>query len=269
MTMSTTPLPSCESLRTEIVEDHVLVVTMNRPEALNAIDQAMGQCMHDLVQRLADDPGDLRAVVLAGSGKAFCTGADLRARAGQGLAEQTRQHRIAERTYEMRLESPLPWIAAVHGACYAGGLEAALTCDFIYADTSARFAFTECKLGFIPGCMGTQNLPRAVGQRRAKELIMTAEVFDAGQALQWGMVNRVCEAGNVHVAALDCARRIAACAPLAVRQAKKSIHFGMQSDLHTAYRYELEAWYALLPTEDRREGIRAFVERRAPVFKGQ
>jgi len=269
--MSTTshPLPSCDSLQVERLDRHVLLVTMNRPEALNAMDQAMGQCMHDLVLRLADDPGELRAVVLTGAGRAFCTGADLKARAGQSLDEQAAQHRLAERTYEARLECPVPWVAAVNGACYAGGLEAALTCDFIYADPAAKFAFTECRLGFMPGCMGTQNLPRAIGERRAKELIMTGEVFDATQALQWGLLNRLCPPGEVLAQAIACAQRIARSAPLAVRQVKKAIHFGLQSDLHTAYRYELEAWYALMHTEDRREGIRAFVEKREPVFVGR
>lgn len=261
--------PSCEVLRTEVVDGSTLLVTMNRPDALNAIDPEMGRCMHDLVLHLADDPGPLRAVVLAGAGRAFCTGADLRSRAAQSLAEQAAQHRMAERTYEARLESPVPWIAAVQGACYAGGLEAALTCDFIYADSTARFAFTECRLGFMPGCMGTQNLPRAIGERRAKELIMTAAPFDADQALAWGLVNRVFAPGQVLQEALACARRIGQCAPLAIRQVKKAIHVGLQADLHTAYRYELEAWHALLATEDRQEGIRAFIEKRAPVFRGR
>lgn len=262
-------LPSCEALRVEVIAPHILLVTMNRPQVLNAIDREMGQCLHDLVMHLAIHPGELRAVVLTGAGRAFCTGADLRARAGQTLEEQAAQHRMAERSYEARLESPLPWIAAVSGACYAGGLEAALTCDFIYADRSARFAFTECRLGFMPGCMGTQTLPRAIGERRAKELIMTGEAFDGKQALQWGLVNRLCDTGTVLDEAIACAKRIAACAPLAVRQVKKSVHFGLQTDLHTAYRYELEAWYALMHTEDRREGIRAFVEKRPAVFTGR
>ncbi len=264
-----TELPNCAALRVERIDAHILLVTMDRPEVLNAIDTEMGQCMHDLVQHLARDPGDLRAVVLAGAGRAFCSGADLRARHGQSDRQLALEHRLAELTYEARVESPLPWIAAVQGVCYAGGLEAALTCDFIYADNSARFAFTECRLGFMPGCMGTQTLPRAVGERRAKELIMTATPFGADEASQWGLVNKVCEEGTVVREALACAARIAACAPLAVRQLKQSIHFGMQSDLHTAYRFELEAWHRLMDTEDRREGIRAFVEKRAPVFSGR
>ena len=210
-----------------------------------------------------------RATPATGAGRAVCTGADLRARHGQDDRELALEHRLAELTYEARVESPLPWIAAVHGACYAGGLEAALTCDFIYADSTVRFAFTECRLGFMPGCMGTQTLPRALGERRAKELIMTATPFDADEACQWGLVNKVCEPGAVLREALACAARIAACAPLAVRQVKQSIHFGMQSDLHTAYRLELEAWHRLMVTEDRREGIRAFVEKRAPMFSGR
>ena len=163
----------------------------------------------------------------------------------------------------------MPWIAAVNGICYAGGLEAALTCDFIYADEQARFALTECRIGIMPGGMGTQNLPRAVGERRAKELILSAQPFSAQEASDWGMVNRLCETGTVVQAALEKAVQIADCAPLSVRQAKKSIHFGLQGDLHTGYRFELEAYYRLLDTDDRREGIAAFNEKRKAVFKGR
>ena len=267
--MSLLELPVTDSLRLERDGEHVLRVTMNRPEVLNAIDAPMGRAMHDLVLRLADDPDWVRVVVLAGAGRAFCTGADLKARHGQDLRTQAAQHRVAERTYALRCESPVPWIAAVHGACYAGGLEAALTCDFVYADRDARFAMTECALGLMPGCMGTQLLPRAVGERRAKELILSARPFDAEEAHRWGLVNELCEPGTVLERATACARRIAACAPLSVRQAKKAIHHGLQVDLHTGYRFELEAWYALLDTEDRREGIAAFAAKRPPVFKGR
>ena len=161
------------------------------------------------------------------------------------------------------------FIAAVNGICYAGGLESALTCDFIYADRDAKFAQTECRIGIMPGAMGTQNLPRAVGERRAKELILSATPFSAEEAHAWGMVNKLCEPGTVVKEALAAAERVANCAPLSVRQAKKSIHFGLQGDLHTGYRLELEAYYRLLDTEDRREGIAAFNEKRKPNFKGK
>lgn len=262
-------LRPCETLLIERVGDHVLQVTMNRPEVLNAMNAAMGREMHDLLTRLHHDPDWVRCVVLTGAGRAFSAGGDLKVRNTQSVEDWTRQHELAERSFELRLESPVPWIAAVNGICYAGGLEAALTCDFIYADRDARFALTECRIGIMPGGMGTQNLPRAVGERRAKELILAAQPFGADDAFAWGMVNRVCEPGTVLESALRTAARIASNAPLSVRQAKKSIHFGLQGDLHTGYRLELEAYYRLLDTEDRREGIAAFNEKREPRFKGR
>lgn len=264
-----TAWPSSDALRVEPVGEHVLLVTMHRPEVLNAMNAEMGRTMHDLLLALHDDPGAVRAVVLTGAGRAFSSGADLKVRHTQDLSDWTRQHTVAERSFELRVESPVPWIAAVHGVCFAGGLEAALSCDFIYAEADARFALTECRIGIMPGCMGTQNLPRAVGERRAKELILSAQPFSGAEAAQWGLVNRLCAPGTVLTEALACAERIAACAPLSVRQAKKSIHFGLQTDLHTGYRLELEAWHRLLDTQDRREGIAAFNEKRAPRFLGR
>ncbi len=262
-------MPTYEALRTERVGEHVLLVTMNRPDVLNAMNMEMGQATHDLLTRLHYDPDWVRCVVLTGAGRAFSAGGDLKVRNTQSVRDWTIQHEIAERSTELRLESPVPWIAAVNGICFAGGLEAALSCDFIYADREARFALTECRIGIMPGTMGTQNLPRAVGERRAKELILSAQPFSATEAYEWGMVNRLCDPGTVVTEALAAAQRIGDCAPLSVRQAKKSIHFGLQTDLHTAYRLELEAYYRLLDTEDRREGIAAFNEKRKPQFKGR
>jgi enoyl-CoA hydratase/carnithine racemase len=121
----------------------------------------------------------------------------------------------------------------------------------------------------MPGNMGTQNLPRAVGERRAKELILSAQPFTAAEAHAWGMVNKLCAPGTVVTEALATAEKIADCAPLSVRQAKKAIHIGLQTDLHSAYRYELEAYYPLLNTEDRKEGIAAFNEKRKAKFQGR
>jgi enoyl-CoA hydratase/carnithine racemase len=258
-----------EALDLKQVGEHVLLVTMNRPEVLNAMNMQMTRETHDLLTRLHYHPGWVRCVVLTGAGRAFSAGGDLKVRNTQSIEDWTLQHEIAERSFEMRVESPVPWIAAVNGICFAGGLEAALSCDFIYADPQARFALTECRIGIMPGGMGTQNLPRAVGERRAKELILSAQPFSAEEAFQWGMVNRLCASGEVVSESLAAAQRIADCAPLSVRQAKKSIHFGLQTDLHTGYRLELEAYYRLLDTEDRREGIAAFNEKRKPNFNGR
>jgi enoyl-CoA hydratase/carnithine racemase len=261
--------PASDVIKCERIGEHVLLVTMNRPDVLNAMNMDMTRDTHELLTRLHYDPDWVRCVVLTGAGRAFSAGGDLKVRNTQSIRDWTIQHEIAERSFELRIESPVPWIAAVNGICYAGGLEAALTCDFIYADREAKFAQTECKIGIMPGGMGTQNLPRAVGERRAKELILSAQPFTAAEAHAWGMVNRLCEPGTVVAEALATAQKIADCAPLSVRQAKKSMHFGLQTDLHTGYRIELEAYYRLLDTEDRREGIAAFNEKRKPAFKGR
>jgi enoyl-CoA hydratase/carnithine racemase len=258
-----------ETVLTEKVGDHVLLVTLNRPDVLNAMNMQMTVELNDLITRLTFDPDWVRCVVLTGAGRAFSAGGDLKVRNTQSIRDWTIQHEIGERSSMARLESPVPWIAAVNGICYAGGLEAALTCDFIYADREAKFAQTECRIGIMPGMMGTQNLPRAIGERRAKELILSATPFSAAEAHDWGMVNKLCEPGTVVQEALATAQRIADCAPLSVRQAKKAIHFGLQTDLATGQRLELEAYYRLLDTEDRREGIAAFNEKRKPQFRGR
>jgi enoyl-CoA hydratase len=261
-------LPSYQTLALEQRDAHVLLVTLNRPQVLNALNTQMGKDKYDLWTRLAAEPGALRCVVLTGGGgRAFCAGADLKERDGMSETVWRAQHEIFERAFTALMELPLPVIAAVNGHAYGGGLEMALCCDFIYAARSARLALSETRLGLMPGGGGTQNLPRAAGERRAKELILTAQAFDAQQGYEWGIVNRVCD--NVVEDALATARNIAENAPLAVRQAKKSIHYGLQLDLLTGYRFEIEAYNQLVGTEDRKEGVRAFNEKRKPRFQGK
>jgi enoyl-CoA hydratase/carnithine racemase len=261
-------LSAYQTLALEPRDEHVLLVRLNRPQVLNALNTQMGKDKLDLWTRLAAEPGQLRCVVLTGAGeRAFCAGADLKERDGMSEAVWRAQHEIFERAFMALMELPLPVIAAVNGHAYGGGLEIALACDFIYAAKSARFALSEARLGLMPGGAGTQNLPRAVGERRAKELILTAQPFDAQQGYEWGVVNRVCE--NVLEEAIATARTIAENAPLAVRQAKKSIHYGLQMDLLSGYRFEIEAYNQLVGTEDRKEGVRAFNEKRKPRFLGK
>ena len=262
-------LPAYKTLALEPQGEHVLVVRLNRPEVRNALNTQMGRDQLDLWTRLAAQPGALRCVVLTGSGeRAFCAGGDLKERDGMTEAAWRAQHEIFERAFMALVECTVPVLAAVNGHAYGGGLEMALCCDFVYAVPAARFALSEVSLGIMPGGMGTQNLPRAVGERRAKELILTARPFSAEEGLAWGVVNRICEPGKLMDEALATARAIAANAPLSVRQAKKSIHYGLAMDLLTGYRYEIEAYNRLVDTEDRREGVRAFNEKRKPRFKG-
>ena len=263
-------LPNYPTLKTEMAAPHVLLVTMNRPEVANALNTQMGRDYLDLWTRLTEDAGEVRCIVLTGAGeKVFCAGGDLKERNGMTKEQWQRQHEIFERQYWTLIDLPVPVIAAVNGHAYAGGFETVLSCDFAYAVKTARFALTEVTLGIMPGAGGTQNLPRAVGERRAKEIIMTAKPFSAGQALEWGVVNEVCEPGNLMPRVLETASAIAGNAPLSIRQVKKSVRYGMQMELKTAYRFEIEAYNHLVETEDRYEGIKAFNEKRKPVFKGK
>ena len=259
-----------ETLALERVGEHVLIVTLNRPEVLNAINTRMGEETLDLWARLSADPGEVRCAVLTGAGeRAFCAGGDLKERDGMTDEAWRAQHEIFERSFIALMECTLPVIAAVNGHAYGGGLETALCCDFIYAARGARFALSEVRLGIMPGGGGTQNLARAAGERRAKELILSARAFSAEEAHEWGIVNRVCEPVELRSEAIAAAGSIAENAPLSVRQAKKSIHYGLQTDLLTGYRFEIEAYNRLVTTEDRHEGVRAFNEKREPAFRGR
>ena len=148
-------------------------------------------------------------------------------------------------------------------------MEIALCADFIYAAEHARFALTEVTLGIMPGAGGTQNLPRAVGGRRAKEILLTGRPFTVQQAFEWGMVNRVCKADTVLSEALETAATICANAPISTRQIKQSVEYGLNMDRASGMMFEIEAYNRMVPTEDRREGIRAFNEKRKPVFQGR
>jgi enoyl-CoA hydratase len=257
-----------QTLLVEPRGEHILLVTLNRPQVLNALNTQMGKDQIDLWTRLTAEPGATRCVVLTGAGeRAFCAGADLKERDGMSVEVWRVQHEIFERAFVALMELPLPVIAAVNGAAFGGGMEMALCCDFIYAARSAKMALSETRLGLIPGGAGTQNMARAAGERRAKELVMTAGAFDAQQGYDWGIVNRVCD--NVVEDALATAGKISENAPLAVRQAKKSVHYGLQMDLLTGYRFEIEAYNRLVDTDDRREGVRAFNEKRKPRFQGK
>jgi enoyl-CoA hydratase/carnithine racemase len=263
-------IPAYATVKTETPAPHVLQVTLNRPEVANSFNTQMGRDLLDLWTHLIAEPGDVRCVVLTGAGgRVFCAGGDLKERNGMTDAQWVAQHEIFERQYWALLDCPMPVIAAVNGPAFAGGLELMLACDFAYAVKTARFALTEVTLGIMPGAGGTQMLPRAVGERRAKEIILTGKPFSAEDALAWGIVNKLCEADQLLPEVLATAERIAGNAPLSVRQAKKSMHYGLQMDLRTAFRFEIEAYNRLVPTEDRQEGIRAFNEKRKPAFKGK
>lgn len=262
-----------EKLNTVIVEapePHLWVVRFNRPEVLNALGTGTSEDLKRVFGPLAFTPGDLRCVILTGTGdRAFSAGGDLKERQGMTDDQWRLQHAIIEEGAYSILNSSVPVIAAVNGLAYGGGFELALACDFIYAVTTARFALPEVTRGIIPGAGGTQNLPRAAGERRAKEIIMTGKPFSAQEALAWGVVNAVCEPAELMPRVMEVARTICRNAPIAVRQAKKAMHQGLQTDLTSALTIEIQSYERTIPTEDRREGVNAFNEKRPPDFKGR
>jgi enoyl-CoA hydratase len=261
---------SYETLRLEVVDEHLLLVTLNRPEVRNALNTQMGRDMLALFSGLVAAPEPYRCVVLTGAGdKAFCAGGDLKERRGMTQEQWQAQHAIFERMTLAIVDCPIPVIAAVNGAAYGGGTELVGVVDFAYASTAARFALTEVTLGIMPGAAGTQTLPRSLGAKRAKEIIFTGLPFSAEEALEWGLVNRVTTPDALLPETIETALRIAGNAPLSIRQAKKSIHFGQQMDLRTAMFFEIEAYNRLVDTADRHEGVLAFNEKRRPVFKGR
>ncbi|MBO0737848.1 MAG: enoyl-CoA hydratase/isomerase family protein [Alphaproteobacteria bacterium] len=258
---------------TVLVDDRgegLLLLTLNRPQVANAMNTQMGRDLLAVFDEVNAAPAKQRCIVLTGAGeRAFCAGGDLKERHEMTDGAWQDQHLLFERMIRAFIGCPVPVIGAVNGAAFAGGCELALCCDFIYAAETARFALTEVTLGIMPGAGGTQNLPRAVGERRAKEIILTGRPFTAAEAYDWGMVNRLCAAGRVVEEALGTGRCIADNAPLSVRQAKHAIHFGMQMELANGMLFEIEAYNRMVPTEDRREGIAAFNEKRKPRFKGR
>jgi enoyl-CoA hydratase/carnithine racemase len=259
-----------DTLQTAEPQPHTLLVTLNRPEIANAMNTQMGLDLLALFDSINAAPNKQRCIVLTGAGpRAFCAGGDLKERNGMTDQQWQDQHLIFERAIRAIVQCPVPTIAAVNGAAYAGGMEIALCTDFIYAAEHARFALTEVTLGIMPGAGGTQSLPRAVGARRAKEILLTGKPFTAQQAFEWGMVNRICTGEKLLAEALETAAVIAANAPISTRQIKQSVNYGLNMDLASGMMFEIEAYNRMVPTEDRREGIRAFNEKRKPTFQGR
>jgi enoyl-CoA hydratase/carnithine racemase len=259
-----------ETITVERRDSHVLLVTLNRPEAANALNTRMGLDLVELFEGFSVDIEGLRAIILTGAGsKAFCAGGDLKQRNGMTDEAWQAQHLVFERMLRAILACPVPVIAAVNGAAYGGGCEIAAAADFVYAASGARFALTEVTLGIMPGAGGTQNLPRAIGERRAKEMILSGLPFSAAEAEAWGLVNKVLPEGQLLEATFAIALRIAGNGPIAVRQAKQAIHRGLQMSLNDGLAFEIEAYNRLVPTDDRREGVAAFNERRKADFRGK
>lgn len=257
-----------QTIAVEETAPGLLVVTLSRPEAANSLNTAMGRELLALWMRIADDE-QVRAVVLTGAGRFFCAGADLKERDGMSDAAWGEQHRLFEDMIRAQLACPFPVIAAVNGAAMGGGAEMALACDFAWASETARIGLPEAGLGIIPGLGGTQLLTRAVGERRAAEMLMSGAPVDAAEALSVGIVNRVCAPEALMPQVLERAALIASKAPLSVRALKRVVRGGAVLPLDQAMALELEAYNHLFTTQDRREGVASFNQKRPAVFQGR
>ena len=247
----------------------VVTVELNRPEALNAMNTAMGEELLHCFEALQWDR-TVRAVVFTGAGeKAFCVGGDLKEREGMTDEAWRAQHFVFEQGAARVLDCPVPVIAAVEGFAMGGGCELAVLSDFVVASESAVFAVPEVTRGIFPGIGGTQLLPRIIGAPMAKEMIFTGRRVDAHEAKALGLVNHLVPRGQARSKALEIATTIAANGPVAVRQAKKAIRWGSETDLETAMALAIEAYNNTVTTEDRLEGVRAFNEKRKPRFQGR
>ncbi len=256
-------------------EGHILVITLDRPEAHNALSRSMSQALCDAWRTLRDDP-ELRVAVLTGAGgRAFCAGADLKElgayyRSLTPIERRERgEHEPGLGGITRNLDPGKPTIAAIDGHCLAGGLELALACDVRLATARSSFGLPEVKRGIIPGAGGTQRLPRCIPQALAMEMLLTGDAVDAETALRAGLVNRVVEPDQLLSEAMKLATRIAANAPLAVQAARTAALRGRHLPLDEGLRIEQLYAEPLRGTEDAQEGIAAFAEKRAPEFRGR
>lgn len=257
-----------QTLELSFETKEIIKATLNRPEVSNAINFQMMQDLCALWKYVEKYKNDIRCVILTGKGeKAFCAGADLKARRDISLATWKSQHKTLQKTMRAMVCCPVPIIAAVNGAAYGGGLELALASDFIYSAETAVFSQSEVKIGIIPGAMGTQHLPKACGSRRAKELCFTAMPFSAADAYAFGIVNKICKPTDLLMEVLKTAEKIAENAPIAIRCAKEAMRVSEYTDILVGYNHEVKYYQKALNTKDREEGIKAFNEKRKPVFK--
>jgi len=250
------------------IEKQIATITFNRPEVLNALNEASLKELSHAIDNVAED-GDIRVLILTGAGdKSFVAGADIREflkfNALKAKLFSEMGHGIVNKLQEL----PIPVIAAVNGFALGGGCEVVIACDFIYASENAMFGLPEINLGIIPGFGGTQRLPRLIGKNRAKEMIFTGKMVPAAEAQAMGLVNKVCAQDELMDDVLNVAKIIVSKGKVSLRAAKQAINTGMDVDLKTGCRIEIDAFAICLASPDAKEGTQAFLEKREADFKG-
>lgn len=243
----------------------VALVRLNRPDALNALNRELMTELRDTMQQLdADDA--VRVIVLTGNEKAFAAGADIKEMADAGAIDMLKRDQFA--TWDQITKTKKPVIAAVSGFALGGGCEVVMTCDIVIASETARFGQPEIKIGVMPGAGGTQRLARAVGKARAMEMVLTGEMISAEEAHRIGLVNRVVPVELYLSEAVKLAQQMAKHSPVALRLAKEAVLHAFNTTLDQGLHFERKNFYTLFASEDQKEGMKAFVEKRKADFKG-
>ena len=255
-----------DPLLIERPSNDIVVLRLNRPEVRNALNVPLRTRLADEVTRFAADPA-IRCLIVTGSEKTFASGADIGEMAESGPVEV--MVRNVQKYWRVISECPKPLIAAVEGYALGGGLELALCADIIVAGEGARFGLPEVKIGILPGGGGTQKLARLVGRHRAMLLLMTGRMFSAKEAHAMGVISDVAPTGQALRRALEIATEIAAMAPISVMQIKEIVNAGLNAPLDTALMLERKALLVQFATQDQKEGMRAFLEKRKPKFEGK
>jgi enoyl-CoA hydratase len=247
----------------------VTTVRLNRPKQLNALNQQVFRELDQVLDQTAIDPA-VRVLVITGAGdRAFAAGADIREFEAMGPMEALEFSRNTQRVMRKLETLPKPTIAAVNGFALGGGCELMMACDIVYAADSARIGQPEITLGIIPGAGGTQRLARLVGKQKAKELALTGEMLSAAEAKELHLISKVVPAAELMTEVQTLCEKLLSKGAIALRMAKEAIEFGSEADLAAGMEIEAKSWSVCFTTEDRAEGVKAFLEKRKPNFKGR
>lgn len=248
------------------VAPYVAHIQLNRPKELNALNLELMKELRDALKALdADD--NVRVIIISGNEKAFAAGADIKQMSGKTAMDMYNIDQFS--TWDAIKKTKKPLIAAVSGFALGGGCELVMLCDMIVASETARFGQPEIKIGVMPGAGGTQRLTRAVGKALAMEMVLTGRFISAEEAMRAGLINRVVPVELFLKEAIQLASEVAALSPLAVKMAKESVLKAFDSSLEEGLHFERKNFYLLFASEDQKEGMQAFVEKRTPVFKGK
>jgi enoyl-CoA hydratase len=244
----------------------IALVELHRPKQLNALNLQLMQELKEVLSTL-DDDSEVRVIVLTGNDESFAAGADIKQMSDKGAIDMLKIDQFSTWDQIRKVQKPL--IAAVSGFALGGGCELAMTCDMIIASETARFGQPEIKIGVMPGAGGTQRLTRAIGKVRAMEMVLTGKFINAEEALKYGLVNKVVPVESYLKEAIKLAGQVAIMSPVAVRLAKESVNRSYETHLDEGLHFERKNFYLLFASEDQKEGMQAFIEKRDPRFEGR